>query len=61
MTIAIDQLSDRPPVLLADALAVVQAQLSPLRERELVPLARAQGRILAADVVADVDLPPWDR
>jgi molybdopterin molybdotransferase len=60
MTIGVDQPRDRLPVLLADALVAVRAHLSPLRERELAPLARAQGRILAADVVADVDLPPWD-
>jgi len=49
-----------PPVLLADALAAVRAQLSPPREHEIVPLAAAAGRILAGNLLAEADLPPWD-
>jgi molybdopterin molybdotransferase len=47
-------------MLLANALAAVAAQLSPSTEQEVVPLARACGRILAADLVASLDVPPWD-
>lgn len=48
MTVRIDQPEEKPLVPLAKAWAV-RAQLSPARERERVPLACAQGRMLAAD------------
>ncbi|WP_434676588.1 molybdopterin molybdotransferase MoeA [Pseudomonas sp. D3-10] len=35
------------------------AAASPIVERERVSLAQAQGRILAEDLVATLDLPPW--
>jgi molybdopterin molybdotransferase len=60
MTIVTAQPGDMRPVLLADALVAVRAQLAPSHEPELVPLARACGRILASDVAAVADLPPWD-
>ncbi|SEI68917.1 gephyrin-like molybdotransferase Glp [Pseudomonas sp. NFR16] len=35
------------------------AEGAPIRERESVSLAQAQGRILADDLVSTLDLPPW--
>lgn len=43
-----------------EALARVLAAV-PRPRRERVPLARSQGRVLARDVRADRDLPPFDR
>ncbi len=45
---------------LADALALLDEKLQPVRDPETVSLARAAGRILAEDVVAGVDVPPHD-
>lgn len=42
-----------------EALERVTAGLSPVAETEDVPLAQADGRILARDLVAPVDLPPF--
>jgi molybdopterin molybdotransferase len=44
----------------ADALAWLDAQLQPLGP-EMVPLRSAAGRVLAAAVVSDVDVPGFDR
>lgn len=35
------------------------AEAAPIRERETVALADAQGRILADDLISTLDLPPW--
>lgn len=35
------------------------ADAASIRERERLPLAQAQGRVLADDLVATLDLPPW--
>ncbi|WP_322364780.1 gephyrin-like molybdotransferase Glp [Pseudomonas sp. Teo4] len=35
------------------------AEAAPINEREVVSLAEAQGRVLATDLVASLDLPPW--
>lgn len=43
---------------IASAKAVAMAR--PLQETERVPLLQAQGRILARDVRASIDLPPFD-
>ena len=45
---------------LAEAHDAVRAQLSPVLEQQAVTLARAHGRVLAADLIANVDLPPYD-
>jgi molybdopterin molybdotransferase len=45
---------------LADALAAIRAQLSSIVGQETVPLSQARSRILARDLVADVDLPQSD-
>jgi molybdopterin molybdotransferase len=42
-----------------DALAELRARLAPVAGVEQVPLAAAVGRILAEDVIAEVDLPPF--
>src|SRR5918911_4933110 len=43
-----------------EAIRVVLAE-TPRLEPESVALAAARGRVLAEDVVADTDLPPFDR
>lgn len=35
------------------------AEAAPITERERVPLAAAHGRVLAVELIADLDLPPW--
>ncbi|KHL69843.1 molybdopterin molybdenumtransferase [Pseudomonas flexibilis] len=39
---------------------LVWAAQTPLDERESVPLEQADGRVLAAPLIAGLDLPPWD-
>src|SRR5262245_40766912 len=60
MPSGISQPRDMHPVLLADALAAVRAQLSPAAEHEVVSLAVATRRILAGNLLAKADLPPWN-
>src|SRR5437879_7763723 len=47
-------------ISIAEALRIVLDQTTHLNS-ESVPLADARGRILAEDIVADSDLPPFDR
>ncbi|MWV16066.1 molybdopterin molybdenumtransferase MoeA [Pseudomonas sp. L-22-4S-12] len=47
------------PVEEALALLLAQAAASPIGECEHVPLADADGRVLAEALIADLDLPPW--
>ncbi|MCJ2086885.1 molybdopterin molybdotransferase MoeA [Methylobacterium sp. E-005] len=53
---------DTAPALLrvADAVALIRERLPVLAGIEAVPLARADGRILADDLIAPLDLPPFD-
>ncbi|MET1081024.1 MAG: gephyrin-like molybdotransferase Glp, partial [Pseudomonas sp.] len=46
---------------LEEALArlLALADASPIAERQYVPLAEAEGRVLAAPLIAALDLPPW--
>jgi molybdopterin molybdotransferase len=44
----------------SDALAILEARLSPVTGVERVPLGSALGRIAAADIVAPRDVPPHD-
>lgn len=45
---------------LDEALALLKAKLHPVRDSETVPLTLAAGRVLAADIVAERDVPPHD-
>ena len=45
---------------ISEAIGLVKAQVTPL-PAESVPLKESVGRFLASDVVADSDLPPFDR
>lgn len=47
-------------ISVAEAISIVRAQTVAL-EAESVPLAESHGRILAEDIIADSDLPPFDR
>src|SRR5262245_12773788 len=47
-------------ISVAEAIQIVQRETTTLPS-ESVPLASALGRILAEDVIADSDLPPFDR
>lgn len=51
---------NRAPLPVEDAQAVILESLAPL-EVEQVPLADCDGRVLAQEVVADGDVPPFDR
>lgn len=44
----------------AEALALIRARLPVLAGIETVPVAQADGRVLAADLAAPIDLPPFD-
>ncbi|SQF97967.1 molybdenum cofactor biosynthesis protein [Paucimonas lemoignei] len=52
---------NKPLMPVEEALArlLEMAEAAPIRECETVPLAQAQGRVLAQDMVATLDLPPW--
>src|SRR5260370_567181 len=39
---------------------IIRARVAPAPEVEAVPLKAAQGRVIARDVVAPIDLPPFD-
>ncbi len=43
----------------ADAVALIVSQLSPVDGIESIALAQADGRVLAGDVVAPLNLPPF--
>ncbi|MGF6153024.1 molybdopterin molybdotransferase [Pseudomonas fluorescens] len=47
------------PVEVALARLLEMAEASPILERERLPLAATQGRVLAEDLVSTLDLPPW--
>ncbi len=52
---------ERPALLPVDqALELLLARARPLTETEIVPLAQALGRVLAADIQSDLDVPPLD-
>jgi len=49
------------PLLPVDDLErIIQERVQPLTEIETVPLAQAGGRVVAHDVAAPIDLPPFD-
>jgi molybdopterin molybdotransferase len=39
---------------------LIAERITPVKETETVPLGAARGRVLAADLVAPVSLPPFD-
>ena len=47
------------PVEEALARLLELAEATPIRQRERLPLAESQGRVLADDLVSTLDLPPW--
>ena len=47
------------PVEVALARLLDMAEAAPILQTETVALAQAQGRVLAQDMVATLDLPPW--
>jgi molybdopterin molybdotransferase len=49
-----------PLLPVAEAERLISARVTPVSGRETVPLRAALARVLAADVVAPVDLPPFD-
>ncbi|MCF5824693.1 molybdopterin molybdotransferase MoeA, partial [Pseudomonas syringae] len=56
-------MSNEPKALLpveeAIARLLVMADATRITERQQVPLAAAEGRVLAVDLVSTLDLPPW--
>lgn len=48
------------PLRVADAVALIRERLPVLAGIATVPLAQADGRILAEDLIAPLDLPPFD-
>lgn len=51
---------NREMISVAEAIQIVRQHTAPL-STERVPIIEALGRVLAEDVVADTDLPPFDR
>jgi molybdopterin molybdotransferase len=49
-----------PLLPLADMERLIAERIAPVGETETVPLASARGRVIAADVLAPVDLPSFD-
>ena len=49
-----------PLLAVEEAARLMMQQVPVLTETETLPLAQAHGRVLAADVVAPVPLPPFD-
>ena len=49
-----------PLLPVAEAERLIAERIAPVTGREIVTLANAAGRVLADDVVAPVDLPPFD-
>jgi molybdopterin molybdotransferase len=49
-----------PLLPIADMERMIAERVQPVTETESVPLAAARGRVLAADVTAPIDLPPFD-
>ncbi|NWG25875.1 MAG: molybdopterin molybdotransferase MoeA [Pseudorhodoplanes sp.] len=40
--------------------AIIRARVAPVSETETVPLTQAHGRVVAHDIAAPIDLPPFD-
>ncbi|TXN67275.1 molybdopterin molybdenumtransferase MoeA, partial [Methylobacterium sp. WL18] len=48
------------PMRVADAVTLLRARLPILSAIETVPVDRSDGRVLAEDLIAPIDLPPFD-
>jgi molybdopterin molybdotransferase len=48
-------------MLYEDAMRIVMGDARPIARTERVSLAEADGRVVAADLVAEMDVPPFDR
>jgi molybdenum cofactor synthesis domain-containing protein len=48
-------------ISIAEARSIIEAGMPRIERRERVPLLDARGRVMAADAVADADVPPFDR
>ena len=51
----------RETIPLDQALAILDKSAVPIARTEVIPLAEADGRVLASSVVATTDVPPFDR
>lgn len=49
-----------PLLPIAEMERLIAERVSPVAETEMVPLAAARGRVVAQDVAAPIDLPPFD-
>src|SRR5438067_4808030 len=49
-----------PLLPVAEAERLIRERVAPVPEVETVPLAAARGRVVARDIVAPIDLPPFD-
>src|SRR5205085_9730897 len=49
-----------PLLPVAEAERLIHERVAPVPELETVPLAAARGRVVARDIVAPIDLPPFD-
>ena len=49
-----------PLLPIAEMERMIAERVAPVTETENVPLAAARGRVLAADIIAPLDLPPFD-
>ena len=49
-----------PLLPLQDMERLISERIEPVKDTETLPLRRARGRVTAADVIAPVDLPPFD-
>ena len=49
-----------PLLSIDDVELLIGERVTPVEERETVSLKEARGRVLAADVIAPIDLPPFD-
>nr|MCU0808011.1 molybdopterin molybdotransferase [Candidatus Contendobacter sp.] len=55
-----DSRSSERLLTLAEAIAAALQSIQPIGETEAVPLLEAYGRVLAADLLARLDVPPAD-
>ena len=46
---------------LAEAFAIIEGAIRPIERTERIPLQQANGRVLARDVIANADVPPFSR